>query len=38
MPDVNAGAGGAGGIEVYVDITCGETRRVPGDIDRCRVW
>jgi hypothetical protein len=37
VPDVDAGAAGAGGIEVYVNVACGETRRVPGDIDRCRV-
>jgi hypothetical protein len=37
MPDVNAWVAGAGGIEVYVDVACGETRRVPGDIDRCRI-
>jgi hypothetical protein len=37
MPDVDAGGAGAGGIEVYVNVVCGETRRVPGDIDRCRV-
>jgi hypothetical protein len=37
MPDVDAGVAGARGIEVYVNIACGETRRVPGDIDRCRV-
>jgi len=34
MPDVDAGGTGAGGIEVYVNVACGETRRVPGDIDR----
>ena len=38
MPDVDAGVAGAGRIEVYVSVACGETRRVPGDIDRCRVW
>jgi hypothetical protein len=37
MPDVDTGGAGAGGIEVYVNVACGETRRVPGDIDRCRV-
>jgi len=37
MPYVDAGGAGAGGIEVYVNVVCGETRRVPGDIDRCRV-
>jgi hypothetical protein len=37
MPDVDAGVAGAGGVEVYVNVACGETSRVPGDIDRCRV-
>jgi hypothetical protein len=38
MPDVDTGVESAGGVEVYVNVACGETRRVPGDIDRCRVW
>ncbi len=37
MPDVDAGADGPRGIEVYVNVARGETRRVPGDIDRCGV-
>jgi hypothetical protein len=37
MPDVYAGVAGARGIEVYVSVACGQTRRIPGDIDGCRV-
>jgi hypothetical protein len=37
MPDMDARGVRAGGIEVYVSVVCGETRRVPGDIDRSGV-
>lgn len=37
VPGVDTGGTRAKGVEVYVSVVCGETRRVPGDIDRCGV-